>query len=224
MKSYPSISGPNKAPQGPCIAFYKYDGSNIRVEWSYKKGWYKFGSRNVLLDESTPILGQAIRVFLETYGDALAKVFVDNKNYRDHIRANGATVFCEFFGPTSFAGVHSEDDPKQVVLFDVNINKRGFVLPRDFIRDFGHLRIPEVVYEGNFNNQFVNAIRVGEFPVVEGIVAKGVNAKNNKNPQHGLWMAKVKTAHWISELKNRLSHLPEFRKVYEDNLKEQGLV
>jgi hypothetical protein len=38
MQQYPSIDGSGKAPLGvPCIAFYKYDGSNLRWEWSPKQ-------------------------------------------------------------------------------------------------------------------------------------------------------------------------------------------
>jgi len=38
-------------------SFIKYDGSNLRFCWNRKRGWYKFGSRNVMIDKNTPILG-----------------------------------------------------------------------------------------------------------------------------------------------------------------------
>lgn len=39
MLQYPSILGVKKMPLGhKCYAFYKYDGSNLRFEWSPKKG------------------------------------------------------------------------------------------------------------------------------------------------------------------------------------------
>ena len=51
MKEYPSI--PYRIHGDlDIIAFGKYDGSNIRAEWSQKKGFYKFGTRKRLLDES----------------------------------------------------------------------------------------------------------------------------------------------------------------------------
>jgi len=44
MKSYPSI--PGKHTNGiPLTVFDKLDGSNIRAEWSKKRGFYKFGTR-----------------------------------------------------------------------------------------------------------------------------------------------------------------------------------
>ena len=50
MEQYPHIEGSTKAPIGePCIAFYKYDGSNLRFEWSPKKGWHKFGTEKNFL-------------------------------------------------------------------------------------------------------------------------------------------------------------------------------
>lgn len=57
MKDYPSIPGSSKAPQLPCIAFKKYDGSNIRAEWSKKRGWYKFGTRTQLIDKTDLVFG-----------------------------------------------------------------------------------------------------------------------------------------------------------------------
>lgn len=36
MKDYPSIESSSKAPKDAGIAFYKYDGSNLRFEWHNK--------------------------------------------------------------------------------------------------------------------------------------------------------------------------------------------
>jgi hypothetical protein len=45
MKEYPSID--RKPRYGvPVYMFEKIDGSNIRVEWSKKKSFYKYGSRH----------------------------------------------------------------------------------------------------------------------------------------------------------------------------------
>ena len=69
MKQYPEISGSNKAPIGAqCLAFVKYDGSNLRWEWSPKKGWYKFGTRTRLFDHTDEIFGEAIPLFQDTLG------------------------------------------------------------------------------------------------------------------------------------------------------------
>lgn len=72
MKQYPSILGSKSAPLGKkVIAFYKYDGSNLRWEWSSKQGWYKFGTRTRLFDSTDPDFGKAIPLFLNTMGDEL---------------------------------------------------------------------------------------------------------------------------------------------------------
>jgi hypothetical protein len=219
MKAYPTIPGPSKSPQGPCIAFYKYDGSNLRFEWTKKRGWWKFGTRKRLFDANDPEYGGAIQLFQDTYADGLAKVFHDNKNYRG---VETVTVFCEWFGVSSFAGYHDWQEPHEVMLIDVEVYKRGIVLPSDFVKDFGHLKIAEVVYRGNFGPQFVQDVKEGKYKVAEGVVAKGVILGKKKSPQHGLWMSKVKTLWWLNELKRRAQTDAAFRQALMENLSEQG--
>jgi hypothetical protein len=127
----------------------------------------------------------------------------------------------EFIGPESFAGLHNKLDKKELILIDVCVYKRGIVLPREFAKNFGHVRSAEVVYEGPYNREFVDAVKAGKYPVKEGVVAKGVEIGKKKNPQHGLWMSKVKTDAWLAELKNRAALSEEFRKAWEENQKEQ---
>lgn len=218
MKTYLSIPGPSRAPQGECIAFYKYDGSNIRAEWQRKRGWVKFGTRRVLLDPAHPDFGCAIPLFMETYADDLEKVFTDNKDFRGIERA---VVFMELFGPSSFGGFFDPNEQRELMLFDVNLHKRGFVLPSDFVKHFGHLKSAEVVYRGNFGKQFVYDVQEGKYNVGEGVVAKGVIMGKKKNPQHGLWMAKVKTQTWLAELKTRAQTDENFRNLLRDNEREQ---
>jgi hypothetical protein len=97
MKEYPSIEGPSKAPRDQCIAFFKYDGSNLRFEWQRKKGWCKFGTRHCLFDESHEVFGEAIKLFNETIAIKIDPIL--RKEYRD---AQIITVYCEFFGKQSF--------------------------------------------------------------------------------------------------------------------------
>lgn len=230
MKSYWSIPGPSKAPQKPCIAFYKYDGSNVRAEWSKKRGWYKFGTRNQTIDESSALFGPMIPLFLETFGDSIPKILKDNKEYRGVDRI---IAFCEYFGPSSLGMWHDWDELHNIGelrLIDINVHKRGFVLPRQFVNDFGHLdQCAEVVYEGNFNKQLIEDVWNGEYPVREGIVAKGVLPNQKGRPEHGLWMAKCKTAWWFEEIKRRYKETDneEYRKQWkqllEDNEREQGV-
>jgi hypothetical protein len=219
MKTYWTIPGPSKAPAAPCIAFDKLDGSNLRFEWSKKRGWYKFGTRKRLFDETDHEYGSAIQIFHDTYADGIVEVLKKNKAYRS---VQQAIVYCEFYGPSSFAGQHVESDPKELMLFDVSIHKKGFVLPRDFINHFGHLKTPTVIYEGNFNKQLFYDVRDGKYPVTEeGIVAKGVLLGKKKNPQHGLWMSKIKTKRWFEKLREKAEHIQFLKQVLADNLKEQ---
>ena len=216
MKQYPEIQGPNKAPRQNCIAFYKYDGSNIRAEWSSKRGWYKFGSRKVLIDETHP-LGDAIGVFLNTYGDELEKVFKKDKVFRN---CQNVTIFGEYFGQNSFAGWHDPEDKKEIVLFDVSIHKKGMMTPSDFVKKFSHLKTPEVIYEGKFNESFIQDVKDGKYDLEEGVVVKGQLPKGR--PPHNLWMAKVKTQAWLNRLKSEYIKNPEkFKNVWNDNSIEQ---
>ncbi|NQE37033.1 hypothetical protein [Microcoleus asticus] len=57
-------------------------------------------------------------------------------------------MFAEFFGANSFAGMHQNDDRKQLVLFDGETD-RGMVVPDRFIQDFGKLNIARVIYSGS---------------------------------------------------------------------------
>ena len=186
MKQYPEISGSSKAPLGkPCIAFYKYDGSNLRFEWSRKQGWHKFGSRTQLIDKSDPILGPAIPLFLNTMGDEIARRCQKLEKGLQQV-----IVFAEFLGPNSFAGKHEPNDPKELRLFDVNLYKRGIMKPREFVRGFGDLPYAaQVVYDGNLNKQFIEDVRKGVYPVWEGVVAKGDD-----------FMVKIKTNAYMKKL------------------------
>lgn len=197
MKPYLTIQGPSKAPRKPCIAFRKYDGSNLRFEFSRKQGWHKFGTRKRLFDKTDPDFGSAIDIFMAQLAPALEEI-LKGKKYRD---ARTAIAFCEFFGKGSFAGLH-RDDPKELRLIDINIHKRGIVSPRDFVDEFGHLPFAaEVVYEGNLNESLIQDVRDGKIPepahpgdVPEGIVCKGGSG-------HKLWMAKIKTDAYRQKLK-----------------------
>ncbi len=92
--------------------------------------------------------------------------------------------------------------------------------PNDFVKIFGHLKIPEIIYQGNFNERFIQGVRHSYYPVEEGIVAKG-NLPHGRHP-HNLWMAKVKTKKWIDRLKTEAEKHPErFRRELTDNILEQ---
>ena len=170
MQQYPSIDGSKKAPLGKqCIAFYKYDGSNLRWEWSPKQGWHKFGTRTQLYNATDPIYGPAIPIFMDTMADEIVRRVKDVERGIQRI-----TVFTEYFGPKSFAGIHVPGDIMDLRLFDAFLFKRGFMGPVAFVKAFGDLPYAAtVVYRGVLNHQFITDVRTGQYPVWEGVVAKG---------------------------------------------------
>lgn len=231
MKEYLSIPGADAhaAPKGSStIAFKKYDGSNLRFEWSAKKGWHLFGTRRRLFDHTDPEYGVAIDIFLQKYASGVETVIAQDKHFRG---VREVVCFCEFFGPWSFGGQHDPahpalnpkwgegtvlgpctglNEPKDVVMFDVNVHKKGIMPPRDFVNTFSHLSVAEVVYEGNLNPTLIKDVREGTrtgpgwistVTLEEGVVCKGLTGK----PPHGIWMTKIKTLAYLAELKKRFA-------------------
>lgn len=195
MKAYPKIEHYNKAPFGEnCYAFYKYDGSNFRAEWGRKRGWYKWGTRNVMIDKNTPLYGEAIDIFLNKYGQDLDDVFRN-----EYPKVDSFVVFGEFFGPNSFAGKHIEGDKMDVIIFDVNQHKRGFLPPKEFIDSFGHLHIPQIIYQGEYSHELIEKVKTNQFGLEEGVVCKGV-VKTKKEGEI-VWMNKIKCDSWINKVR-----------------------
>lgn len=224
MKTYWHIPGWRYAHRHDgdhCIMFDKFDGNNIRIEWSRKRGWYKFGTRTILIDETSEY-GIAIRLFHEKYADALDQVIRCAKTTRSIQNAVG---FFELHGPNSFCGIHVPGDPLTVTLFDFDLDKRGIMLPRQFVDTFGHLDIPRILYEGPFCVDLITEVRAGMYPATyEGGVCKGVNRREGRSDQHGLWMAKIKTERWLQDLKARALADPNnviLRQAMQENATEQ---
>jgi hypothetical protein len=169
MKQYPTI--PGGVHRGvPVYVFDKLDGSNVRAEWSRKAGWYKFGRRHGLLDDTNPILAREARdLMLNSYSDDLAAIF--RKQRWDRVIA-----FFEFWGESSFAGNH-EEEPHQVTLIDVSVHRKGILEPRTFLKLFDGLSagLPALLHHGNFTADLQGQVEDGtlEGMTYEGIVAKG---------------------------------------------------
>jgi hypothetical protein len=114
MKQYPTI--PKQLKKCNATKFWvfdKLDGSNIRAEWSKKRGFYKFGSRKRLLGTDQGILARAeelIRFYEERFTMRFGEFKIDR-----------AICFFEFWGPSSFAGFHKKDDIlHRVSLIDID--------------------------------------------------------------------------------------------------------
>jgi len=173
------------------VIFDKIDGSNIRVEWAGpKKGWTKFGTRNQLLDESDPVFGVVPQIFHERWGEALSRIACDE-------RIDRGVFFFEFWGDSSFAGLHSPDDEKRLTLIDVSVHKRGIMGPHEFLKTFdGKVQTPNLISIQNWTREFVEQVWRGE---PEGITFEGVVAKGGTG--HDLVMAKAKTEAWIEKVR-----------------------
>jgi hypothetical protein len=196
MKQYDTIPYFGKHWDEPTIAFDKLDGSNLRFEFSRKRGFYKFGTRKNMIDKNTEGFGIAIDLFLTKYGDALTQVF-NSKNYRNVL---SFVCYAEFVGEKSAFGQHEfGKDNFDIVLFDVDQYKKGKVPPRRFIDDFGHTGIPKVIYEGPMEWDFVKAVQNNEFNLKEGVICKTVVNGREVNPI--LYYSKIKTNDWLERLK-----------------------
>lgn len=200
MKTYPSID--HKPQYGSHIyAFDKLDGSNIRAEWSRKKGFWKFGRRNGLLDHSNMVLLDSLDL-IRAAEDGLAKVFTDQ-------RWQAAVAFFEFHGPGSFAGNHVEDEPHQCTLIDVAADKRGILEPRQFLKLFSENNHAALLYQGTFNQTFEAQVREG---ALEGVTAEGVVCKGAYVSPGCPLMFKVKTKAWLDRLRK---HCGDNQRLFE---------
>lgn len=195
----------------PIIAFDKLDGSNLRFEYSHKRGFYKFGTRNMIIDETNPDFGFAIKIFLDKYAEPLAKIF-KSKDYRDN---KSFTCFAELVGKNSEFGRHSKDDILDTILFDVDIDRKGFIPPREFVKNFEKVGIPEVIYEGNLNKEFVKAVKENQFNLREGVIGKGLIP----NQRNKLYYCKIKTNDWFDRLRrNSIEQYEAELKQYKNNV------
>lgn len=191
MKIYPTISRDVRYGRD-WLVYDKVDGQNIRAEWSKKRGFYKFGSRQVLIGD---VESAAVEACIKELEPKFAPIF--KKSRLDRI-----TCFFEWFGPNSFAGMHDPNDEMGVVLLDVWIPKKGMLDPRDFEKWFrGKVPLPALLHRGNFNKVDEAAVRANCFKGVtfEGVVVKGHKAHKQELPP----MFKVKTQVWLDRVKDR---------------------
>lgn len=197
MEQYPSIIGSAKAPLGkPCIAQYKYDGSNLRWEWSAKHGFNKYGTRRQLFDRTDPVFGPGIELFQDTLADEIVR------RTKDFVRnPQRITAFTEFFGANSFAGSHEPADKKELRLFDIFLFQKGMLPIKDFLKHYGEMpQAAEIVYEGNLNQDFIMNLKKGKFkcredlarPIFEGVIAKGTG-----------FAVKIKTDEYFRHLRHK---------------------
>jgi hypothetical protein len=191
MKHYPSITK-EIINSIDIYAFDKLDGSNIRAEWNSKRGFYKYGTKNQLIDISTKPWGQYIQTLNDKYATSLSQVFKDQK-WKDTI------CFFELWGANSFAGGHNFQEELTLTLFDVNPYKHGILEPHQFIQFFGHLDIPKVLYTGKVSTELFDQVKQSTLPgmTFEGVVCKGSSLNNAHMPT----MFKIKSGAWLEKLR-----------------------
>jgi hypothetical protein len=198
--AYPKIPGSKDSPLEKCIAFEKYDGTNLHWVWDEELGWYAFGTRRDRFDFDDrgiadfnaphPGLEEAPKIFATHLAKSLEDIFQANQRYH----CSEITVFTEFFGAQSFAGMHKQNDPKQLILFDVQTGQ-DMIAPEQFVQDFSSTHIARVVYQGKLTGKFIEEVRRGKHAVSEGVVCKG------KNKANGIWMVKIKTDDYMNKLR-----------------------
>lgn len=192
MKQYPSIPKGHLAGKHTYL-FDKYDGSNIRGEWSRKhKKFVKFGSRTQLIDKSTLILGESISLITDKYEKDLTERFIES-------RAEKAVCFFEFFGINSFAGSHVPEDKKEVVLLDISLHPKGIITPKDFLKITKGLDVAKLLFEGVITQEIIQSIENG---TLKGMTFEGVIGKCNSGSPGMPEMFKIKNKAWLAKLKD----------------------
>lgn len=168
--------------------FPKLDGSNVRAEWTPKKGLHKFGKRNHLLGQGDALF-PAVEA-MQQHEDTLSEIASKNRWQR-------ATFFFEWVGDQSFAGSHDPtDETLTVKLIDIHVYKRGFLPVTEYIKHTKHLDFA-CPYLGEFHtSRFIGPVRRGDFPgqSFEGVVAK-------RDSRKGRIQFKIKNRAWIDKLK-----------------------
>lgn len=191
MKSYPSIVHSCKGCPAKIWAFDKLDGSNIRVEWNFKRGFYKFGTRTQLLSPEDRVFGGIPDLFQATLADSLHEVFMQQ-------RWKTALAFLEYWGPGSFAGTHDLKTLKHLALIDISHDHRGILEPEHFLRVSEGLPRASLVYSGPLTDEFVEDVKSS---TLEGITHEGVVCKGPHVSPGLPWMAKIKTMAWYDALR-----------------------
>ena len=71
--------------------------------------------------------------------------------------------------------------------------------PTQFIKYFGHLEIPKVLYEGHVNEELFDKVKQSLLPgmTLEGVVCKGASTNNANMPV----MFKIKSKAWLDKLR-----------------------
>jgi hypothetical protein len=192
------------------FAFNKLDGQNLCVKYLPKKNDFQsFGSRRMVIDEHSEVLGDAVAFFKRSdIPMALSEIVAENSKKRGEFNGvDEITFYFEWWGEHSFAGFHEPNDRMRLSLIDVWEKKKGLIEPKEFLKIFYNvetLDCPELIYKGKLTNEFINSIESNDwtqpnalFPnVKEGVVI----TRSTRLPGQTLPKCKVKTKWWLDEL------------------------
>lgn len=205
---YPKIPENSDKFHGKCIAFEKYDGTNLHWCFNVSQGWHHFGTRRTQFAFNA----KGIIEFGKEHSELVNAPFIFNDIIRDkltmvlsryQLKTSEFIIFTEFYGPNSFAGAHSDGDKwhdlQVLTIIDAMFDKK-MLGPQEFLSHINDaeqtLPIARVVYEGKYSGQFAEDVRNGKYNVNEGVVCKGVVDKE-------VFMTKIKTKDYLKRLKDR---------------------
>lgn len=193
MKAYPSIKQFREDRHADFTGhtFAKHDGSNLRFEWSKKQGWFRFGSRRRLLERDHSVFGKSMSMFEDDFAAAFEQFAVDERH-------DSIIVYCEFWGPNSFAGEHEAEDTHVLTPIDVAIYKKGLMDTVSFIDKFGDKFDLGYLGERTWDSTFVQSVRDSE---LDGMSFEGVVGKAGSG--HKRSAIKLKSKAWINKVIQR---------------------
>lgn len=204
---YPKIPDIKNCQIDKCVAFEKYDGTNLHWVWRQDDGWVGFGTRR----SRYPLTSHGVAEFQREHRplrDAInifEEIVKPTSNYllsAKYEKSQEIIVFTEFFGDNSFAGSHVDEEPKTLMVIDV-LTDFGFLPLHQFVGDWGcgnHIpekHFPRILYSGKYSGQLVEDIRNNKYGVKEGAIIKGMIRDK-------LHMVKVKTNDYMQKLKSNL--------------------
>ena len=192
MQEYPSFSG--HVVDTHVKVFPKYDGANVRVKWTRARGFTDFGTKRRLVEASEPLLGQSVGLWRGKYEDAATEIL---RRYG----CRQAVLFGELYGPTSFAGYFTPEEPLDVMLFDLYVQDDERMLTQsEFGRLFRGVEIAPALYEGKPSEPMRQKVKEGSLPgqTFEGVICKG-DVDTRGRPV----MFKIKSDAWLNRLREQ---------------------
>lgn len=196
--TYSKIPSTLDCPLKQCVAFEKYDGTNLHWTFHPGQGFLEYGTRR-----DTFHLNKAGILAFEQAHPELAGVDklwdpqgkLEDLLQEQYSKFKNINVFTEYFGPKSFAGSHQPNDTMQLVIIDIEVDG-NIISPEEFMEVFQDFNIARSVFQGKFSGQLFLDVRKGKYDVKEGVVVKGMVGDR-------VYMAKIKTEAYLQRLQSQ---------------------